>query len=329
LKVSYDIGAASDWFEPRYCLDLASKAERAGFYSIWVQDHFLPWYHTHAHCPQAWVWIAAAAERTKKVKLVSGVTAPMFKYHPAVVAHAFATMGAMYPHRIILGVGSGEAMNEAPFIENFPGWKVRFEMLIEAVQLIRQYWSSQDYFSFNGKYFKLKNAFCYDKPATPIPIYFSAYGPKGAFLAGQHGDHLVTWGVDLDYMRKTTFPQFEKGAKQAGKNPSQMEKAIYLDFAYGNHNAVIDKIKQSSASWFLPSNYTEPDPRKIQANVADISAETIEKSVFIAESLDDITEFLERYQKAGVEHVVLSDSSPDPDATISVFEKRVLRNFAW
>jgi coenzyme F420-dependent glucose-6-phosphate dehydrogenase len=246
----------------------------------------------------------------------------MFKYHPAVVAHAFATLGRLYPGRIILGVGSGEAMNEAPFIETFPRWKVRFEMLIEAVELIRQYWTSDDYFTFDGKYFKLKNSFCYDKPKGKIPIYFSAYGPKGAYLAGRHADHLVTWGRDIDHIRKTIFPAFVEGAKAADRNPAK--KAIYLDFAFGERRKVMEHIRKSAAAWLVPSNYDEPDPRKIQATMPRVTDETIESKVLVTDKKSELVDFLEQFSSLPeVGHIILSDSSPDPKKSLALMKSIV------
>jgi coenzyme F420-dependent glucose-6-phosphate dehydrogenase len=268
--------------------------------------------------------MAAAAERTRQVKVGCGVTCPLFHYHPANVAHSFATLASLYPGRIWLGVGTGEALNETPFIEPpgiFPArWKMRSEMLVEAIELIRKYWNSQDYFSFNGKYFKLGNAFCYDKPTLPVPIYFSAYGPKAAFLAGQYGDHLIT-GFSENFQR--IISEFEKGARKAGKDPARMEKMVYRDFAYGKRDETVKRMKQT-CTWFLMSNYYEPDPRKAEANLVNLSDEMIEQTALIAENADDIIDSLNSYRKIGVEHVALSDSSIDPEKTIRVLKEHVI-----
>jgi len=271
--------------------------------------------------------MAAAAERTRKMRVGCGVTCPMFHYHPANVAHSFATLGSMYPGRIWLGVGTGEAMNETPFIDSpgvFPRrWKTRSDMLIEAIQLIREYWNSQDYFSFNGKYFKLRNAFCYDKPTVPVPIYFSAFGPKAAFLAGQYADHLIT---GYSESLQTILSEFEKGARTAGKDPAKMEKMVYRDFAFGKRDDILERIKQTGA-WFLMSNYYEPDPRKLEANLVNLSDEMIGQTALIVESAEEIIESLDRYRKMGVEHVALSDSSIDPEKTIAVLKEHVVPYF--
>ncbi len=268
--------------------------------------------------------MTAAAERTRKIKVGCGVTCPMFRYHPANVAHSFATLGSMYPGRIWLGVGTGESLNETPFIDPpgiFPSrWKTRSEMLIEAIRLIREYWNSQDYFSFDGKYFKLRNAFCYGKPTVPVPIYFSAFGPKAAFLAGQYGDHLIT-GFTKNL--QTVISEFEKGARSVGKDPAKMEKMLYKDFAFGNRDQIVERMKET-CTWFLMSNYYEPDPRRIEANLVNLSDEMIRETALIAESAQEIIEWLYSCQKKGVEHVAFSDSSIDPEKTIAVFKDRVL-----
>ncbi len=124
MNISYDIGAAAHWLEPEYCLKLAVLAERTGFRTIWVGDHFLPWFHTGAHSPQAWVWVASAASRTSRMCVGTAATVPMFKYHPAVVGQAFATLESLFPGRIKMIVGTGEAINESPFLDSWPPWSV-------------------------------------------------------------------------------------------------------------------------------------------------------------------------------------------------------------
>ncbi len=324
MRISYDMGAVGHWFDPRYCLELVVEAERAGFDVVWMGDHFLPWFHTHAHSPQAWVWMASAAEKTQRMSIGSGATAPMFKYHPGVVAQAFATMGNMFPGRIELIVGTGEALNEGPFLDAWPGWKVRSEMLIEAVDLIREFWTSDDYFTHAGKYFKLKNVFCYDKPGRPIPVYFSAYGPKAARVAGAHGDGLVTWGLKYGYTRKEILPRFEEGARAAGRDPSTLSKVAWVDCGFGEPKRLLEKFRNSSAAWFIPANYDEPDPRKTELNAKKMSDEDITKMALLTEEPGDLLEAVKRSREEGMGHVIFSDSSFDPKATIAAIGKHVI-----
>ena len=169
----------------------------------------MPWFHTHAHVPQARVWIAGALERTRGIPVGSDVTVPMFKYHPIVVAQAFAAMSRIHPGRVLLGVGIGEAINEAPFLGRWPNWRELSETLSESLSLMRRFWDCDDYFDFEGKYFKVRGLFCYDKPKKPVPIFWSAFGPKSALLAGTEGDHLMTAGALAAKIPKSILSQFE------------------------------------------------------------------------------------------------------------------------
>jgi coenzyme F420-dependent glucose-6-phosphate dehydrogenase len=324
MRVSYDMGAVGHWFEPAYCIELAQDAEKAGFDVIWMGDHFLPWFHTHAHSPQAWVWIAAAAQKTSSVNIGSGATAPMFKYHPGVVAQAFATLGNLYPGRIELIVGTGEALNEGPFIDAWPRWQVRADMLVEAVELMRRFWSSEDYFTHAGKYFSLKNVLCYDKPGEPIPVYFSAYGPKAANVAGKHGDGLVTWGLKFDYTRKEIVPNFERGAISVGRDPSRLPKLAWVDCGLGEPKRLLEKFRNSSAAWFIPANYDEPNPRKTELNAQKLTDDEITKMALLTEEPKDFLDVIERSREEGMDHVIFSDSSFDPKTTIGAFGKHVI-----
>jgi coenzyme F420-dependent glucose-6-phosphate dehydrogenase len=324
MKVSYDMGAVGHWFDPSYCLELAVYAEKAGFDVVWMGDHFLPWFHTHAHSPQAWVWMASAAEKTRKMSIGSAATAPMFKYHPAVVAQAFATLGSLYPGRIELIVGTGEALNENPFLTAWPKWQVRAEMLIEAVDIMRKFWTSKDYFTHIGNYFRLNNVLCYDKPGKAIPVYFSAYGPRAAYVAGQHGDGLATWGLKHDFTRKEIIPNFERGANAVGLDPSSLPKIAWVDFGFGEPKRLLKKFRNSSAAWFIPANYDEPDPRKTELNAKKMTDTEIKKMAILTEEPGDFVDVIERSRDEGMDHVIFSDSSFNPKSTINAFRKYVI-----
>src|SRR6187455_1528074 len=161
LRIGYK--ASAEQFGPRRLLDLAIAAERAGFESVWTSDHFQPWRHTDGHAPNALVWLGAAAQATERVTLGTSVLTPSFRYHPAVVAQAFATLGCLAPGRVILGVGSGESLNEVPLGLTWPDGKERFARLKEAVTLIRQLWT-EDRVTFEGTFYRTELATIYDKP---------------------------------------------------------------------------------------------------------------------------------------------------------------------
>jgi coenzyme F420-dependent glucose-6-phosphate dehydrogenase len=184
--------ASAEQFPPRRLLDLAIAAETAGFDSVWTSDHFQPWRHTDGHAPNALVWLGAAAVATNRVILGTSVLTPSFRYNPAVVAQAFSTLGCLAPGRVILGVGTGESMNEVPVGVEWPEQSERFARLRESVQLIQALTApGAEIVDFEGTYFRTHEATIYDKPEKPLPIYIAASGPAAARLAGRLGDGFI------------------------------------------------------------------------------------------------------------------------------------------
>src|SRR5438876_3793206 len=172
LRLGYK--ASAEQFGPVELLDFSIHAEQVGMDSVVVSDHFQPWRHTGGHAPFSLSWLAAVGERTKRVVLGTSVLTPTFRYHPSVVAHAFATLGCLYPGRVALGIGSGEAMNEvAPIGIEWPEFKERYARLRESVTLMRRLWS-QEFVTFEGNYYRTHSATLYDRPADGIPLYIAA-----------------------------------------------------------------------------------------------------------------------------------------------------------
>ena len=325
FKISYDVGPAGAWFEPVYTIKLAQYVERAGFDVVWFGDHFLPWFHTHAHAPHAWVWLTAAAAQTRKVPVGSDITVPMFKYHPLIVAQGYASIERLFPGRVFLGVGTGEAINEAPFISRWPNWKERAETLAEAVQLMRKYWSELDYFDFEGKYFNVKGIYCYDKPVRGIPIYWSAFGPKSAKLGGLHADHLMTSGSP-ENIRDNVFPHFLATAKTAGKDLDKIEKCVYIDGGYGDLKKLVAKYRLSAGS-LIPGNFNERDPRKIEASTTSLSDQYILEKTCLFSSPVQFTELIEKYRRVGMNHFIFGDWGYNPIRTVEMFRRKILPHY--
>ena len=183
--------ASAEQFAPNTLLRFAIEAEQAGFESVFISDHFQPWKHTDGHAPFAPSWMAATLARTEKIIVGTSVLTPTFRLHPSVVAHAFGTLGAMFPERVILGVGTGESLNEVPSTGMvWPELKERSARLREAVTLIRRLWS-EDRVTFEGEFYKTQNATIYDKPEKMVPIYLAAGGPLNAKYAGRAGDGFI------------------------------------------------------------------------------------------------------------------------------------------
>ncbi|HVA14012.1 MAG TPA: LLM class flavin-dependent oxidoreductase [Stellaceae bacterium] len=181
---------AHEQFTVPELVEIGADAADAGFDLLATSDHFQPWQTNEGHSGAAWVTMAALGARAGDAWMGTTVTCPTLRYSPGVVAAAFASLSALYPGRIFLGVGSGEALNEQAATGMWPDWEERWERLIEAIGIIRALWTGKR-LSHRGKYYAL-DAQLYDPPSRPIPLLTAANGKKSMRLAGQHGDGLIT-----------------------------------------------------------------------------------------------------------------------------------------
>jgi F420-dependent hydroxymycolic acid dehydrogenase len=209
---------------------LGAAAERAGFDVVATSDHFQPWQANERHCGQAWVTLGALGQQTQRIWMGPTVTCPILRYNPAVVAEAYATLSVLYPGRIFLGLGSGEALNEEAATGEWPKWRERWDRLIEAVTIIRQLWTGKG-LEHRGEHYVV-NGRLYDPPPHTIPLLLAANGPKAMKLAGQHGDGLITdpqtW--------KQHKGEWESGARAAGKDPSVMPVLVEAFVVVGDQS---------------------------------------------------------------------------------------------
>jgi len=240
-------------------LEFAIAAEEAGFDLLATSDHLQPWQSNEGHSGQAWVTLGAIGQRTRRVWMGPTVTCPTFRYNPAVVAEAFASLSLLTPGRIFLGIGSGEALNEEAAIGSWPKWQERSERFVEAADVIRQLWKGQQVIH-QGKYYNI-NARLYDPPAQNIPLLMAANGPKAMRREGRYGDGLIT---DPKTWRQQKA-EFEAGAKAAGKDPSRLPVLV-------EQYAVVGGQKDAEAAaelWRLgpkafKAYYNIRDPKAIQ-----------------------------------------------------------------
>jgi coenzyme F420-dependent glucose-6-phosphate dehydrogenase len=224
--------ASAEQFPPQRLLDLAVAAEDAGFDSVWTSDHFQPWRHTDGHAPNALVWLGAATQATRRVVLGTSVLTPTLRYNPAVVAQAFGTLGCLAPGRVILGVGTGESLNETPVGVAWPEQSERFARLKESVGLIQQLWSGER-LTIEGEYYRTANATIYDRPDKPVPVYIAASGPAAARLAGRIADGLIcTSGKGEELYTQTLLPGLAEGAEKAGRDPAAIDRMIEMKVSF-------------------------------------------------------------------------------------------------
>jgi len=305
----------------------ARMAVDAGFSMVWVADHFHPWFHTEAHESNAWVWMAAAMGEVKDVPFGTFVTAPILRYHPGIVAQAFATMQSIYGDRVILGLGSGEAMNEMPLGYKWPSVKERKERMNEAIEIIRRLWG-EEFVTYHGKYYSLDGANLYMK--ANIPIYLAAFGPKMGKLAGSIADGLITSVRPFEYFTNTLFPAVSEGAKAFGKTLDDITKVLEIDVSWSDdYESAIASTRRWKAG-LLPNLFEDPiaDPRVIEKMGLDsVPDKALEEIYVISTNPEDHIKKIESAFSCSFDHVCLFSSSPDEDKTIDMYAKKVLPYF--
>jgi coenzyme F420-dependent glucose-6-phosphate dehydrogenase len=313
--------------DPRVLIKEAQHAEVGGFDALWVSDHFHPWIHTDAGCSFTWVFLSALADNTRNIRIGTAVTSPILRYHPAIVAQAFATLGVMYPGRIFLSVGTGEAMNELPLGYRWPPFRERAARVEEAIKIILNLWTGQ-FCTVSGKYHSLNNAKLYTFPENHVPLYVAANGATVGEIAGKYSDGVLTQEFsDRNRYTDVLFPSVERGAVSAGRDPRCVERAIELNLSYDED---YDKALEACRRWstiMVPEFYKKPisDPRVIESRANEVNLKDIGKLWLVGPSIDDDhIRKIEEYIKLGFTNLHFCSWSPSEDKFIEVYSKEVL-----
>ena len=320
------LNSASEQYTPLDLIERGLGAHEAGFDSFWVSDHFHPWFHTGAHSSFAWEVIAAMTARSDRLVMGTSVTAPLFRYNPAIVAQAFSTLSYLAPGRVWLGLATGEGLNEVPCGHRWPrSHAERVRRLREATVIVRLLWT-KEFVTFKGDYHTLRGANLYDKPQVPVPIHLSGFGPRSAELAGELGDCFMTVGpVDPARAREVLFPAVERGARLSGRRLEDVEKSLVLGLAYHqDREKAIDALLPWRGS-MLPvfADSEVHDPRVIEENGDRVGRDAIEKQMVIATSPDDVISAVEGQVRLGFDHIGLALSGDLP-AFLEAAKRKVL-----
>jgi TAT-translocated FGD2 family F420-dependent dehydrogenase len=254
-------------FTTAQLVDQALAAEQAGFRCLWASDHLQPWQDNEGHSMFPWITLALVGQRTNHIPFGTGVTCPIYRYHPTTVAQAFASLALLYPNRVFLGVGTGERVNEQAATTQFGPYQQRHDQLVEAVALIRQLWSGQR-ISFQGRYFQTNQLELYDPPPSPPPIFVAAGGPKSAHLAGQYGDGWISEASGIKNPKLVAA--FNRGAHDSGRDPTKLGKRAEMFAVVGDQS----EITHAAELWrFTGGAVDQPNPvdiqRAAQANPVD------------------------------------------------------------
>jgi coenzyme F420-dependent glucose-6-phosphate dehydrogenase len=324
LKLGYK--ASAEQFGPRDLLDFTVLAEESGFDSVWISDHFQPWRHTNGHAPSVFPWLGAAGQRTQRVILGTSVLTPTFRYQPAIVAQAFGTLGVLNPGRFILGVGSGESLNEVAVTDaEWPSAKERLARLREAVALIRQLWTGE-LVSFHGEYYRTRNATIYDRPDTPVPIYISAGGPVAAKFAGRAGDGFIcTSGKGDALYREQLLPGVEEGAKAANRDPESIERTIEIKVSFDTdrERALADTRIWAALALPAEDKVAIHDAREMERKAEEV-ADQAHRRWLVSNDPDEHLEQIRPYIELGFTHLVFHAPGDDQARFLKLYSQEIL-----
>ncbi|TDJ69807.1 MAG: glucose-6-phosphate dehydrogenase (coenzyme-F420) [Proteobacteria bacterium] len=325
LRLGYK--ASAEQFGPRELLEFSVVAEELGFDSVMVSDHFQPWRHTGGHAPYSLAWLAALGERTSRIVMGTSVTTPTFRYHPSIVAQAMGTIAVLNPGRIILGLGTGESMNEVPATGiEWPKFKERFGRLREAVELMRRLWT-EDRVTFEGEYYRTKNATIYDRPDEPVPIYVAASGPTASRFAGRVGDGFIcTSGKAPELYRETLLPNVQTGLEKSGRSMDDLEKTIEMKVSFDSD---LDKAMQDTSYWAALALSPEEkmgveDPVEMEKLADALSVERAASRWIVSNDPEEHIERIAPYIELGFTHLVFHAPGPDQERFLRLYAKEIL-----
>jgi coenzyme F420-dependent glucose-6-phosphate dehydrogenase len=300
---------------PRELVRLAGRAEEVGFAFAMISDHFHPWIDRQGHSPFVWGVLGGIAERTERLRVGTGVTCPLIRIHPAIVAHAAATASVMLRGRFMLGLGTGENLNEHVLGDRWPAADERLEMLEEAVEVIRLLWEGGPQ-THRGRHYRVENARIYDLPEDPIPILIAAKGEKAGTLAGRIGDGLVGVAPEEDLIR--TF-------ERAGGESKPRYGQLHVCWAEDESDA-----RKTATEWWPNTSVPGelgvelPLPRHFEQAAEVVREEDVAGSVVCGPDPEAHLEAIRSYLDAGYDHVYLHQVGPDQEGFFRFYERDVL-----
>jgi len=323
LKLGYK--ASAEQFGPRQLLDFSVLAEEAGFESVFVSDHFQPWKHADGHAPNSLAWLGALGASTKRVVIGTSVATPTFRYHPSIVAQAFGTMGVMFPGRVVLGLGTGESLNEVPSAGiQWPGPKERRDRLREAVRLINTLWT-QDRVSFEGQFYRTESATIYDKPKHKVPIWIAASGPLAAQMAGQIAEGFICTSGKKPELYTELTDKVTEGQQKSGRSGSAIEKMIEVKVSFDTD---AQQAKELTRHWAALALSPEEkmgveDPMEMERRADALPLDRAASRWIVSSDPDEQVERIRPYVELGFTHLVFHAPGPDQARFIKLYAEQV------
>lgn len=326
VRIGYK--ASAEQFGPRELLEFAVQAEQVGLDSVFISDHFQPWRHHGGHAPFSLAWLAALGERTSRVQIGTSVMTPTFRYNPAVVAQAFGTLGSLHPGRVVLGVGTGEALNEVVVgsVQEWPEFKERFARMREAIALMRALWSGERV-DFEGDYYSLTSATVYDRPEQPVPVYVAAGGPLVARYAGRAGDGFIcTSGKGEELYRDKLLPAVDEGLAKSGRTRDDIDRMIEVKLSWDpdREQAVANCRFWAALSLTAEQKHGTSDPVEMERLGDELSDEQVASRWIVSDDPEEVVAAVKSYVDLGFNHLVVHAPGQDQSRFLTTFSERVL-----
>jgi G6PDH family F420-dependent oxidoreductase len=308
MKIGYFL--SSEEYTPGQLIDQARLAEEAGFDALWISDHYHPWNDAQGQSSFVWSMIGAIAQ-TCRLPVTTAVTCPTVRIHPAIVAQAAATSNVLLDGRFVLGVGSGEALNEHVTTSRWPNIDVRLDMLEEAVAIMRELWSG-DYVTYHGQHYSVENARIYTRAEQPPPVYVSGLGPKAAELAGRIGDGFVTTQPDREMLQRF---------RDSGGDGKPAQAGYKVCWSNDEDTAVATAHRLWSTSG-LPGELSQvlPSPRHFEQASALVTEQMTRDAIACGPDLDRHVRAFQPFADAGFDEVYVgSDRRPEGESSSEKF----------
>jgi coenzyme F420-dependent glucose-6-phosphate dehydrogenase len=324
LKFGYK--ASAEQFGPGELLDFSRLAEEVGFDSVFVSDHFQPWKHTDGHAPNSIAWLGALGAATRRITIGTSVLTPTFRYHPAIVAQAFGTLGSMFAGRVVLGIGTGESLNEVPATGMaWPGPKERRDRLRESVRLINQLWR-EDRVSFEGQFYRTENATIYDKPKEKVPIWIAASGPLAAAMAGQIAEGFICTSGKNPQLYIDLSGKVDEGLAKSGRTGAQVERMIEVKVSFDTDAG---RAREDTRHWAALALTPEEkvnveDPIAMEKLAAALPLERAASRWIVSADPEFQVEKIRPYVELGFTHLVFHAPGPDQARLLKLYAERVL-----
>ena len=319
--------ASAEQFAPAKLLEFGIMAEECGFDSCFISDHFQPWKHTDGHAPNSLVWLGALGARTQRLVMGTSVLTPTFRYHPSIVAQAFGTLGSMYPGRVILGIGTGEGLNEVPSTgAPWPEFKERFARMREAVQLMRRLWS-EERVTFEGQYYRTDKATIYDRPEQMIPIYVAAAGALVAKYAGRGGDGFIcTSGKKRELYTETLLPNLAAGLEAAGAPKPNYDRMIEVKVSFDtDRQRALEDTRHWAALALSPEEkMSVEDPAEMERLADALPLERAASRWMVSDDPEEQVERIGEYVALGFNHLVFHAPGPDQARFLKLYGEQEL-----